>query len=249
MYDLPELFDATDRLWSAIGSALRALGQPAPARLTRGLDTHAFWLSPRLYFSQSCGYPLVTRFRDRLAVVGAFTYDVPGAEGATYASVLVCRPELVDRPLRELHLSRAAVNSLDSLSGWVSLVATVAGTGSGWAGTVRLTGSHAASLAEIAAGRADIASIDAVSFELFRRHRPLSTEHVVIVGHGPRVPTLPIVVAAGTPPDEIAAMRAAIAVVLADPAMTDTLALLAISGFEPLSFDDYASVARLAPAR
>jgi ABC-type phosphate/phosphonate transport system substrate-binding protein len=71
----------------------------------------------------------------------------------------------------------------------------------------------------------------------------------VIVGHGPRVPTLPIVVAAGTPPDEIAAMRAAIAVVLADPAMAETLALLAISGFEPLSFDDYASVARLAPAR
>ena len=249
MYDLPELFDATDRLWSAISVALRALGEQPPARLTRDLDAHALWLSPRLYLSQSCGYPLVTRFRDRLSVVGAFSYDVPNAEGTTYASVLVCRPELVERPLRELHRVRAAVNSLDSLSGWVSLVATVAGSGSGWGGTVRLTGGHAASLAEIAEGRADIASIDAVSFELFRRHRPLSVEHVAIVGRGPRVPTLPLVAGPGAPTEQIEAMRTAVAQVVADPSMASTLALLAISGFEPLTFDDYASVARLAPVR
>ena len=248
MYDLPELFDATDGLWSAIGSALRDLGQPAPVKLTRGQDVHQLWHSPRLYLSQSCGYPLVSRFRDELDVVGAFSYDVAGAEGTSYSSVIVCRPDLVDLPLRELHRTRAAVNGLDSLSGWVSLVATVAGPGNGWAGTVRLTGSHAASLVELAAGRADIASIDAVSFELFRRHRPGSVDGIAVVGRGPRVPTLPIVVAGGTDRGVIDSMRNAITSVVTDPAMAVTLELLAITGFEPLTFDDYASVARLAPA-
>lgn len=61
-------------------------------------------------------------------------------------------------------------------------------------------------------------------------------------------PGLPLVTAASTSPETIAALRSALASVAKDPALCDTLGSLLISGFEVLSLEDYEPVLSLEQA-
>ncbi len=236
MYDFDEVRDATDTLWGAIAARL----PDAPDRLTRPeshAELHASWRSPVLVLSQSCGWPLVTELADLvdvggLGVVGTFYYTAADEPGY-YRSVIVESNDFGrsesdgDTPLR------AAVNSYDSLSGWVSLAAE-----RGDAITdVVITGSHVASLAHVRAGSADVASIDAVTYSMLKRHRPFAVNGVHIVGRGPRVPCLPLSTTL-----DVDMVRWAIRDALDDATVQAATAELGIAGFVPLDAEAYASL-------
>jgi len=118
------------------------------------------------------------------------------------------------------------------------LVATFGRDGR-WPGVVVLTGSHVESLRALAAGRADIASIDAVTYALIQHLHPELVDDLVVIGAGPRVPCLPLVGGAGLGPAEVAAWRTALADAILEPGAAPVCEALLIDAFVPMDLEDY----------
>ncbi len=243
MYDLAELEWANDAIWSAVRQHLAE----GPAALTRNDDIEATWRNPGLVLGQACGYPLVRELAGTVAVVGSLVPS--GHRHARYRSMLVCRrsdpvTQAATRRERTEALSsrQSVINGLNSLSGHVSLVAALRRSGLNARDTPSplITGSHAESIGAVVAGLADIASIDAVTWRLLRRHRPGSTDGLEVWGRGPLVPTLPLITAGDPVP-----LRTALARALSDPTTEAARSALAVAGFAALNLGDYDSVRRL----
>ncbi len=236
MYPFDHLYEPYEMLWNAV---VRRLGAGWPDRLTWSDDVAALWASPQMLVAQTCGWPLVTALADRVQVIGAFAYDVEGAQGAHYGSAIVAtRPGDVG----DFAGATVAVNNPDSLSGWVSLRCAVPEYG-----PVVWTGAHRQSLVALHEGRAELASIDAVSFAHIAHRAPHLTEGMHLVGRGPLVASLPLVAAPDLADADIVALREALAAALGDPRLSDTRRDLRIAGFEPLTFDHYRPIADLDP--
>ncbi len=210
MYDRPEIRGATDRFWGLIRDALRARGIAAPPALLRSADDlMQVWLSPDLVLAQTCGLPYRARLKDAVTLVGTPDYALPGCPLGHYRSVIVARGAL-PRDWRGLRL---AINDAGSQSGWAALVAE-------WPDNiparVTVTGSHAASLAAVAAGAADLAALDVQSWRQLQRYAPAAAEVMVIAETEP-TPGLPFITRAGQDPTPVfAALQAAIATLAAD---------------------------------
>lgn len=245
MYGFAPVRPHLEHLWSLVVGGLPSL----PHSLEWDVDLHEQWRSPSLAVSQTCGWPVVTELADLVAsgavrVLGTFVPAIAGVEGHTYRSVLVARsPEP-----GSLEGVRAAVNSTASLSGWVSLIHAVHGAGATWQGDVLITGSHADSMVAVRDGRADVASIDALTFALQCRWFPDVVAGLHVVGHGPRVPCLPII--AGPAASEIAtgALRDALRAAVLDASSATARGALLIHDFVPLDAADYAPLTALGPA-
>jgi ABC-type phosphate/phosphonate transport system substrate-binding protein len=229
MYDLPGVESDVDALWAAVAERIDA----DPQR-QRPEDLHEHWSSGEYLLSQTCGFPLVSELAGRVSVVGVFTTEVGHDDGSEYCSVIVVPVEPSDRhaPL--------AVNSWDSLSGWVSLGCVLTEP---WTGEVVLTGGHRMSMREVAAGRASMASIDAVTLKILSRNEPDLLGGMRVVRRGPMVPCLPLI----TPdPRNVQGLRTALAAVVREPALRSSLNRLSITGFVPLDLSAYNKVHRLA---
>ncbi len=238
MYDLLELRVHHDVLWHAVVAQLARAGVDAPARLTHDDDVHALWHDPALFVSQACGWPLVNELVGVADVIGAFEYDVPDADGPTYHSHLVARVGSPLPALDELPGVTVAVNGPESLSGWISLVRAFPLGDDAWPGPVEITGAHVRSLDALRSGSAGLACIDSVTWTLLADVRPEALDGVEIVGRGPQIPCLPIIVPAATSDAVRAAIRTAIAGGIEDArAAADALRIVR---FHPLTVDAYA---------
>jgi ABC-type phosphate/phosphonate transport system substrate-binding protein len=224
MYPFDALRPAWERLWSAVHERLPW----TPAEVRTAGDVHPHWTDPQCVVAHVCGYPVAAALPER-SVVGAFALRLADADGFRYRSVLVSGGSG----------SRLAANSDDSLSGWISALATID------VDDVTFTGSHEASLEAMAAGDADMAMVDALTLTHLRRLRPELTDGLIEVDRGPWIPSPPIVVPQATPPERIEELRDAFAGALAaDPEIGATLLL---DGFVPLDRTDYAPVLDLVP--
>lgn len=246
MYPFGPLRAEYQALWDVVRHELDAV----PARLEWDVDLHVAWRDPMLVLGQTCGWPLVTELADlvdtgRIRVVGTFAHTVPEADGPTYRAVIVARSPLT---LAQLPGRRAAVNSFASLSGWVSLVHAVHGPGGVWAGTVTLTGAHYDSLLAVRDGQADVAAVDAVTLEHIRRLTPEVVDGLEVIGHGPRVPCLPVVLGPAASHLQVAQVRSAFTAALSGDHGAALRRALLVSDFIPLEPDDYRSLLELAPA-
>ncbi len=92
----------------------------------------------------------------------------------------------------DLHGSVAAVNSLSSRSGWSALLTRCRPE------RVVVTGSHQGSLAALRSGQADVAAIDAVTWNIIARDAPSELEGIAIVERSGEAPAPPYVVREGT---------------------------------------------------
>ena len=110
---------------------------------------------------------------------------------------------------------------------------------------VRVTGAHAASMAAVADGAADIAAIDCVTWAHLSRLEPTLAARLRVVAETPASPALPLVVPPHVSDAEIAALRAALHAVAADPARRATLDALLIRGFAELPLAAYDAVGAL----
>ena len=231
MYPFPWLRDATEQLWHDIAALI---GSDRPLA-EWGEPTEGAWDSPTLVLSQTCAWPLVTHLAHRVRPLGSFRYVVDGVADDHYRSVIIRRAHATGEPARPGYGLVAAVNQMDSLSGWVSLRHVVQPD-------ARIpTGAHVESLAAVAEGRADIASIDAVTFAHVAAHDPDRVRGVEVVGRGPRVPTLPLITRATATDAEVAALRTA----LGEASRGDAATELLIDGFTAFDLADYQHVATL----
>jgi ABC-type phosphate/phosphonate transport system substrate-binding protein len=236
MYDADRA--AVRAWWHGLAAAMRAEGlRGVPDALSWPTDLHTHWRDPELLLGQTCGYPLVTQLRDHVQVVGALRYTAPGCAGIGYRSELVVRHDDPGRDIADFRGGVAAFNDRQSHSGFNalrSLVAPLAVNGRFFARAIE-SGSHRGSLALVRSGRADIACIDCVTLAGLLRAQPSLLEGLHVIGSTARVPGLPLITALRTTDDEIARLRAALAVAASEPALADARAALFIGGFEGAS--------------
>ena len=235
MYDFPEVRRATDALWGGIA---RRLPGP-PVGLTRREDLLAVWTDPDLLLAQTCGYPLVTTLKGRVALVATPRYTAEGCEGAWYRSAIVVRADDAAQGVADLRGRRCAVNGLDSNSGMNLLRGAVSAFVEGgemFFGATVLTGAHAASLRAVAQGEADVAAIDCVTWALLGRVRPAAVAGLRVLGWSAASPGLPLITAMG---GDVAGLRAVLEEVAVDPGVAWAREALLLEGFSVLPLSDY----------
>jgi ABC-type phosphate/phosphonate transport system substrate-binding protein len=244
MYDLPELEEANDRLWSAIAERLWAAGiDDAPARLRRDLAPEQVWAAPGLLLAQACGYPYMTSLRDRTELVATPRYEAPGCEGPFHCSAIIVRKAHPALGLADLRGARLALNSPSSGTGMNLLRAAVArhaGRRPFFAG-VTVTGSHAASAEAVAVEAADLAAIDAVTWAHLGAFRPALTRGLRVLGWTARTPGLPLITASAGEALRPALLQA-LQDVACDPALAKVRKTLRLQGFNALPQAHYRAV-------
>ena len=150
---------------------------------------------PGLVFGYTCGYPLVTRLADRLEPLCVPEFDVPGCQNHLYSSRFIVPADSDIGCLADCRGLVLAVNSPDSNSGMNVLRHALAklGAQAPWFAQVEFTGSHRASLEAVAAGRAQLAAIDCVSYQLIMDFAPHLADAVRTVEFSRRSAGLPLV--------------------------------------------------------
>ena len=248
MYDLPGLEAANNALWHAVATRLTASGiEGVPPELSRTIPVAALWRHPRLLLAQSCGYPLVTSLHNAVKVVATPRYRALGCQGSLYRSAIVVAATNAAAALADLRGTRCVANDPASNSGMNLLRAMIAPLAGGrpFFRTVLWSGSHRESLAMIARGEADIAAIDCVMFDHLRTLEPALVAAVRVIEWSDASPGLPLVTAAGTDDRTLAALRAALADIIADSTVAPALEALLIDSFDAAAFAAYQSVIEL----
>jgi len=259
MYGFDWLRADVRAFWSGVAARLKDGGMSAvPARLNWQLSEGEQWRAPGLTLAQTCGYPLLKGDTGPVRLVATPTYAAPFCEGATYRSVIVVGAGTEYTSLAQLKGKAAAINKLTSHSGYNAFRRLVAdyvvqsmpdvarqkdraGGARFFAGVVT-TGSHLASLKAVAAGKADVAAIDAVSYHLISRHEPKLTGAVRILTATLPAPGLPLITAVERTDADLRLMRSALADTLGDAKIRPHLENLGISGFQFLGRAAYAPI-------
>ena len=248
MYELPGLKAATDAWWAGLAAAFRAEGlTEVPQELTRTDDAAALWSEPDLLFSQTCGYPLTHALAGRVTLLATPVYDCPGCEGGLYHSEILLRADDPAEGLADLRGRRAAVNAVDSQSGFSALrhaVAPLAEGGCFFAEVTR-SGSHLASMALVAEGAADVCAIDCVTYHLARRGDPDLAACLRPLTRSATAPALPYITRRDIPAADLERLRAGLARACADPGLAETRAALAIKGVVVKPLSDYDLILQL----
>lgn len=196
MYDRPEIRALTDRYWQLIRAALARRGIDAPASLRRGdEELMPQWTAPDLLLSQTCGFPFRAKLHDKVTLIGTPDFGVEGCAPGYYRSVLIARRDDPRDTLAAFDGTPIAFNDALSQSGWAAPQNHAAKLGLTFPAGLQ-TGSHAASLAAVATGRADLAALDAVTWSLLSEHDPMAASVRVIAMTDP-TPGLPYITARG----------------------------------------------------
>ncbi len=223
MYNWPEMRDAQDAFWHAVRDGLRAQGIEAPEALSSGTG----WHDPGLVFSQTCGWPWATHYRDILDPVATPVSTIPGCDGDTYASMVIVRADTTVQTLADLEGARVAFNGHDSQSGVQTLreaVAPLAGRRP-FFGQGLETGAHRESVRAVVRGEADCAAIDAVCWAMAGLYEAKAVSALRVVHCTAPAPALPFVTRRGGPVAQIrTALERAIASGLGGPLFIDGLA-------------------------
>ena len=242
MYDVPGAREWTDRWWRGLASHFQAAGVcEVPMSLTRGVAQDDTWDPRKLLFSQSCGYPLLTEFKNVLLPVLTPCYAVPGCQGSNYSSLLVVRELDSRQELGQFRGAVAAVNRRDSQSGFNALRCAVAPLGGGGPFFARIvkSGRHAASIGMVARGAADLCAIDCVTHAMLARYEPSALAGTRVIASTEPSPGLPYVTGAAAGQAVLPRLRDSLLAALTDPALAAVRDALFIAGGEPLSVEDY----------
>jgi ABC-type phosphate/phosphonate transport system substrate-binding protein len=242
MYDLPALRPATDAWWAGLSAHFRRAGvRGVPDRLSRPGEGPGFWLSPDLLFSQSCGYPLVTRLAGEVALLGTPSYDMDGCDDSDYCSFIIVRTDFPASGIADLRGWRCAINRRGSWSGHhaLRLVAAALVDDGQPAFETSVSGSHAGSVDAVRTGTADFAAVDCVSFGLMSRHEPHRVDGLRILTRTPAMPGLPLVAGGNVSETDARAMRHGLREAVADPELRRARDRLGLKGIEFIGSADY----------
>jgi ABC-type phosphate/phosphonate transport system substrate-binding protein len=232
MYNLPEMRPRNAAFWGALADELRRDGRTdLPAELTFARGPVPDRIGDEVLFSQTCGYPLQTIYRGQYRLLGVPTYDAPGCGEATHSAFILVRKDSRFEKPEDLKGATFALNSLHSNSGMNLprlLFARLAG-GKPFFRSVVETGSHPNSIARVASGELDAASIDCLTYVFFQDHRPAVVEALRVIGQTPDSPAIPFVTSIATAAEDAARLQAALFRLAADPARRPVLAGLRLT--------------------
>lgn len=180
MYLRAETRAAHDALWALTRDALRDHGHAAPDALDHVTLHTATWTRPDLILGQICNLPYRAHVHANTRRVGTCDYGRADTPSGHYFSYFVIRnDDPRDTPAAFAH-ARLAVNEADSHSGWGSAWTYARDHAFAFTNAV-LTGAHSASAKAIVTGHADIAAIDAISWQMIERYDK-TAPHLRIIG-------------------------------------------------------------------
>lgn len=225
MYDPPHVRAVNDRLWAGIRDVLHGHGQEAPQGLDRRDDPWSVWNDADMVLSQTCGLPYRDVLHGRTQLVGTPDYGVDGCPPGYYRSRIIIRADDPRETAAAFHGAALAYNDEASMSGWEAA--------RNWALSRQImlrpklrTGGHQQSAEAVAAGRADIAAIDAHTWHLMEQGgaRP---DGLRVLDHSEPTPGLPMITALG---QDVDAIRGAVreAVDGLEPSDRDALGIRAL---------------------
>jgi ABC-type phosphate/phosphonate transport system substrate-binding protein len=245
MYDLPELYAATDTWWAGLARALRREGiENVPDKLTRKESTEAVWRLPELLLTQICGYNLVFEEPVPFSYIATPCYSAPGCSGPLYRSHIVVHASSPARTLEDLRGLRCVINGYSSHSGCNALrgaVADLAREGRFFSSVV-VSGAHVRSLTLLDNGEADVAAIDCVTYALLVRCRPTAVKNTRIVSQTDAAPVGPYVTRVDIPADIVDRLRSGLMKAMEDPDLTGVRSELLLGGFIVLNSEDHSPI-------
>jgi len=198
MYQRPQLVDSHSRFWRLIASNLRDAGLNSPEQLSQNAGEDRVWQHPELVLSQTCGMPYRTWLHDKVELVGTPDYGLTNCPPGFYRSALVVRLDDPREELPEFRTSTFAYNQSFSQSGYAAPFWHLEAH-SYWFENRLHTEQHLESARAVALGRADIASLDAVSWRLISTYEPFASNLRVLEWTAP-TPGLPLITAKGNDP-------------------------------------------------
>lgn len=193
MYQRPQLVDSHSRFWQLICKNLRNAGLDSPAQLSQDTDENIVWKHPELVLSQTCGMPYRTCLHDKVELVGTPDYGLTDCPPGFYRSALVVRLDDPRQTLPDFRTSTFAYNQSFSQSGYAAPFWHLESQAF-WFANLLHTEQHLESARAVALGRADIASLDAVSWRLISKYEPFATNLRVLEWTAP-TPGLPLITA------------------------------------------------------
>jgi ABC-type phosphate/phosphonate transport system substrate-binding protein len=204
MYELPPLAPAWDRFWALTRAELSKRGIDAAETLRRVEPYSQSWRDPELLIGQTCGWPLVSQLCDAVVPFARFDFGLDTKRPGDYFSVFIgpraSVPAVALRPADLAPLladpdTRIAVNSFASQSGFRALGECLAEPMTVNRDRLVMTGSHINSIRAVAAGQADLAAIDAATWQLALEHEPAARQ-VSVVARSTDAPGLPLIASA-----------------------------------------------------
>lgn len=199
MYDWPETSSVLDAFWRLAYASLKTADIDAPATLTREENVHDLWTNRDLLVGQTCGWPYANQLRGKVHPFARFDYGLADCPPGFYRSVFIGQDASDAEYLNDAQTlstcPSVAINGADSQSGF-HVFAEVSGKPADESlpsARRYLSGAHRNSVKAVAEGKARIAAIDAVAFELAKSHETEAVENVVIIGHSTPKPGLPLI--------------------------------------------------------
>lgn len=241
MYNLPEMRGLYLAFWEALVAELGPEAGELPQAFAFDRPAVPDAIGPEVFFSQTCGYPLQTIYRGQYQLLGVPSYDAPGCGEATHCAFIVVRNASPFQAIEDLRGTRFACNSRQSNSGMNlprRLIAPLAG-GKPFFSEVVETGTHPFSMARVAAGELDAASIDCMTHAYFSEHRPEAVAGLRVIAQTPPSPAIPFVTSIATAPARVEALRAALLALTSKPEHRPVLQALRIATIGPASLAPY----------
>jgi ABC-type phosphate/phosphonate transport system substrate-binding protein len=217
---------------------LEYLPYPAPQPL------EALWSRPDLGAVFMCGYPISLKMAPVIPLAAPIPSTAWAAGRAVYRSDLIVRRDAPYRTLEDTFGHRAGYTVAHSHSGFnawrhhllryrttqrPALYAEMHGN----LVTARKV------LDQVRDGHIDIGPLDAYWHLLLARSAPALTADIRVLACTELAPMPAFVAAAGTPPDQIARLRAAFLTAASQPDFNDYAELLHIDGFAPVDATTY----------
>ncbi len=236
MYCYPQLIEPNNRYWALIRSHLSLAGIASPQHLKQIDGDTADWQDTNLVFSQTCGMPYRLWLHENVQLIGTPDYGLDACPPGYYRSALVVRADDPGTQLVQFEGATLAFNSTHSQSGYAAPYWHARAHGFWFRKRIEV-GSHLQAARAVAAGDADIAALDALSWKLMQRYCDFSPKLRVLDWTTP-TPGLPYISASDA---NTSAMFDAIACAIDDLSETDA-AGLAIKGLVKIGAEQYLGV-------
>ncbi|MGB1356231.1 MAG: phosphate/phosphite/phosphonate ABC transporter substrate-binding protein [Candidatus Puniceispirillaceae bacterium] len=200
---------------------------------------------------QVCGITLATAPPGRFHYLATPVMDDDAVPAGHYNSLIIAPREGGIDQLAEFDPARhrAVINEPGSFSGAITFTAHLRKAVGHELITPLLSGCHLASVAMVAAGRAQLAAIDRVSFALAGATRPGDVAAVQVIDETAFYPGLPFVADGALPSDAVARLRDRLLDFRSHPAWREMAEILRLRDLTILDAADYDIMATIGMPR
>ncbi len=194
MYMRPENRVAHDRYWQLIRANLIQNGIDAPETLSGGEDLE-HWRRDNLILSQTCGMPYRLHLHEHVQLVGTPDYGLEGCPAGYYTSLFIVNAHETRTDLADFASANLAVNAMISQSGFAAAQTAAKNAGFQFE-KLSISGGHLTSAKMVATSKADIATIDAMTWHNIQKYNDFQNQIKVLMKTTP-TPGLPYICALG----------------------------------------------------